>query len=113
MSPKVTAGCANRWGTAPGLHAGAETHRPLRLAPGLDWNAPLAAPSVELGLPLLVLPGLAKATPELANERFLRFIVGTACPSPTPDPVEEPVNLIQNAWFGLRTEELRSPPPTT
>ena len=74
--------------------------------PASQWDAKLANGIVELGLPLLILPSVAKTPPEVANEAVLDFITASL-PRSFSDRVEEPINLIPDPWFEGYGRELR------
>lgn len=75
--------------------------------PAWDWDACLATALIELGLPLLMLPSLAKASPHIANEAVLD-VVAMCLPKTFTEPVEEPGNLPPTPWFDRYEGELRS-----
>jgi hypothetical protein len=70
------------------------------------WDATLASGIVELGLPILMLPSVAKTPPEIANEAIFGFIT-SSLPRSFDHRVEEPANLIPDPWFEGYGRELR------
>ncbi len=74
--------------------------------PASQWDAQLANGIVELGIPLLMLPSVAKTPPEIANQAILDFIT-ESLPKSFNHRVEEPNNLIPNPWFEGYGAELR------
>jgi hypothetical protein len=75
--------------------------------PASQWDARLANGIIDLGLPLLMLPSVAKTPPEIPNEKVFDFIT-TVLPRTFSDRVEEPANLIPNPWFEAYGRELRA-----
>jgi hypothetical protein len=70
------------------------------------WDSELASGIVGLGLPLLMLPSVAKTSPDIANEVIFNFIT-TVLPGAFTGRVEEPNNLIPDPWFEGYGRELR------
>jgi hypothetical protein len=74
--------------------------------PASEWDTPLAKGLVELGLPLIALPSLSRSPLALPNQRILETIAAVVSRAFSA-PVEEPANLIPDAWFDTYGQELR------
>ena len=74
--------------------------------PASLWDAQIASGIVGLGLPLLMLPSVAKKPPEIANQAIFDFIT-KSLPRTFSHRVEEPTNLIPDPWFEGYGRELR------
>lgn len=71
------------------------------------WDANLADGNIDLGLPLLMLPSVAKVAPEITNEAVFDFITSSV-PESRDERIEEPANLLPGPWFEKYGNELRS-----
>jgi hypothetical protein len=74
--------------------------------PASLWDTQLASGIVGLGLPLLMLPSVAKTSPEIANKAIFDFVTAVL-PGAFSQRVEEPNNLIPDPWFEGYGRELR------
>jgi len=74
--------------------------------PASQWDAEFANGIVGLGIPLLMLPSVAKTPPVIANEAIFDFIT-KSLPRTFDKRVEEPTNLFPDPWFEGYGAELR------
>jgi len=70
------------------------------------WDAELAGGLVDLGLPLLMLPSLAKTPPEFANPMVFNLLTASL-PMSFDARIEEPANLFPDPGFEAYGRELR------
>ena len=78
-------------------------------SPASQVDATLAKGIVELELPFLLLPSVAKTPPEIANKPIFDLIAASL-PDSFTDPVEEPANLIQEGYGSELRMRLRHLP---
>ncbi|MDB4623866.1 hypothetical protein OAE47_00505 [Akkermansiaceae bacterium] len=71
-----------------------------------DWDSTFATSLIDLGLPLLTLPGITEPLPEIPHLDELRKFAQLASRQQTPLH-DEPSNLVEGACIDIFTEEIR------